>query len=192
MKRVVIVHGWDGSPATDWLPWVKSELERHGFDVLVPEMPNASEPVIEEWVGKLTEVVNTPDINTYFIGHSIGCQAILRYVENIETQVGGAVFVAGWFDLENLEDQEVEEIAQPWIERPIDLISVNDSLPHSTLIISDNDPYGAFDFNVSKFEEINSSIVVMPEAGHLTGEDGYQELPEVLDELGKLISFRDE
>src|SRR3989344_1064272 len=103
MKRVIIVHGWSGSPNDNWLPWLKTELEKLGHEVLVPEMPNADEPVIEAWVAKVSEVVDTPTNNTYFVGHSIGNQAILRYLETIKAPVGGAVFVAGWFDLKNME-----------------------------------------------------------------------------------------
>ena len=48
-KRVFIVHGWDFNPKMNWYPWLKKELERKGFDVMVPEMPNTSEPEINAW-----------------------------------------------------------------------------------------------------------------------------------------------
>ena len=120
MKRVILVHRWSGGPSDDWRPWLQDELGQRGYNVLSPEMPDMDTPVIEKWVGKLREVVGVPDADTYFVGHSIGCQAILRYLETIDTPVGGALFVAGWFDLKNLEDDETEKIAKPWIETPID------------------------------------------------------------------------
>ena len=55
------------------------------------------------WVAEITKIVEAPDKDTYFIGHSIGCQAILRYLEKINSPVGGALFVAGWFFLENIK-----------------------------------------------------------------------------------------
>ncbi|HEY4509275.1 MAG TPA: alpha/beta hydrolase [Candidatus Paceibacterota bacterium] len=180
MKRVIVVHKWSGSPRDDWRPWLKSELEKLGYEVSVPEMPEADAPVIEKWTAKLAEVVGTPDSETYFVGHSIGCQTILRYLETINTPVGGAVFVAGWFNLENLEDEETKEIAKPWIETPIDLKKVRAVLPKSTLIISDNDPYDCFEENKKKFAEVGSKIIVLPNAGHITSEDGFLEFPEVL------------
>lgn len=186
MKRVIIVHGWSGSPEDNWLPWLRLELEKRGSQVLVPNMSDTDNPVIEEWVNKLVEVVGIPDTNTYFVGHSIGCQTILRYLETIDKSVGGAVFVAGWFNLENLEDQEIKEIAKPWIETLINLEKVKSVLPKSTLIISDNDPYNCFEENKKKFGEIGSKIVIVPNAGHFTEEDGFQELPELLSELTNL------
>ena len=88
--------------------------------------------------------------------------------------------MAGWFNLENLEDEETKEIAKPWIETPIDLKKVRAVLPKSTLIISDNDPYDCFEENKKKFAEVGSKIIVLPNAGHITSEDGFLEFPEVL------------
>ena len=186
MKKVIIVHQWMSGAEGDWRPWLRVELEKLGSEVLVPEMPDMDVPEIGKWVSKLTEVAGTPDRNTYFIGHSIGCQAILRYLETVNVKVGGAIFVAGWFTLENLEDEETERIASPWIHTPIDIEKIRKVLPKSTLIISDNDPFGAFEINKQKFSELGSKVVVMHNAGHISETDGYVELPEIMKELNSL------
>jgi len=174
----------------DWRPWLRTELEKLGYEVLVPEMPDIDTPVIERWVGKLAEVVGIPNKDTYFVGHSIGCQTILRYLDSypfkpLET-VGGAVFVAGWFNLENLEDEETVAIAKPWIEIPINLEKVKAVLPKSTLIISDNDPFGCFEENKAKFAQVITKGIVIPNARHLSGVDGFSELPVLLEEIKQL------
>lgn len=183
MKRIIIIHGWSGSSKGDWLPWLAAELKKVGHEVVVPDMPDADKPVIEKWVGKLAEVVGTPDENTYFIGHSIGCQTILRYLETIKQPVGGALFVAGWFNLENLEDKESEQIAKPWIEVPINIEKVKAVLPKSTLLISDNDPYGAFEENKKKFSGFVTKEVVVHNAEHFNEP----EEPAVLAEFLNLL-----
>lgn len=146
-------------------------------------MPDTDVPVIEKWVGHLRSVIGIPDEETYLIGHSIGCQTILRYLQTIDTPTGGAVFVAGWFSLENLEDEEVKEVARPWIETPIDLEKVKKVLPKSALFISDNDPYGAFEENKEQFSQLGTEIVVLRGAGHVTAEDGFTELPQIVEAL---------
>jgi len=45
-KKAIIVHGWGGNPGEGWFPWAKSQLERLGYDVLIPAMPNPDSPVI--------------------------------------------------------------------------------------------------------------------------------------------------
>lgn len=190
-RRVIIVHRWSGGANDDWRPWLKSKLEKMGYEVLVPDMPDSDTPVIEKWVGHLAQVVGEPDKNTFFVGHSIGCQAILRYLDahrfDVLETVGGAVFVAGWFNLENLEDNETRAIAKPWIETPINAEKIKTVLRKSTLIISDNDPFGASEENKRKFGEIGSKIVTLPKAGHITAEDGFVEAPVILSELKKLL-----
>lgn len=166
-KRVIIVHGWEGDPNKNWIPWLKLELEKAGYEVIAPAMPNTDAPEIGAWVEHLSKTVGAPDKNTYFVGHSVGCQTILRYLETVEQPVGGAVFVAGWFNLENLEDEESEKIIEPWIKTPIRISKVIKALPKSALLISDNDPFGAFEENTRKFKEIESRIVVLPRAGHI-------------------------
>src|SRR3989338_3630464 len=91
--KVYIIHRWDGSPSLDWYPWLKEELEKKSFEVFVPKMPEPNHP----------KIAKNPDEDTYFVGHSIGCQTILRYLEKINKKVGGAVLVAGWLVLHPLE-----------------------------------------------------------------------------------------
>jgi uncharacterized protein len=183
MKRAFLIHGWGGNSQKDFFPWLKPQLEKLGYEVHVPDMPNTENPAIGPWVSKLSEIVGTPDRNTYFVGHSIGCQTILRYLETIKIPVGGAVFVAGWFNLENLESDAERKIAKPWIETPINTAKVRSVLPLSTLIISENDPYNCLEENKRKFAEIMTKGIVMPFSGHFNPEDGYTEFPLVVQEL---------
>ena len=88
-RRVFIVHGWGGNPKEGWFPWLRNELEKRNFEVSVPEMPDTNHPLIGSWVRTLAEVVGTPDSETYFVGHSIGCQTIFRYLETIGQSAGG-------------------------------------------------------------------------------------------------------
>jgi predicted alpha/beta hydrolase family esterase len=46
MKKVIIVHGWDGAPTDEWYPWLRKELEARESEVIAPQLPNPSEPRI--------------------------------------------------------------------------------------------------------------------------------------------------
>ena len=141
-KRVFIVHGWDGSPQGCWIPWLKSKLETKGFFVVTPIMPDPEEPKIQPWVSCLGGAVGRAGKNDIFVGHSIGCQAILRYVEQLpfKKQIGGIVCVAGFFKLPYLETEEEKEIAKPWIEKKIDFEKIKNHTNRIVAIFSDNDP----------------------------------------------------
>ena len=62
-------------------------------------MPDTANPKIKEWVSELEKQVSELDENTYFVGHSIGCQTIMRYLENKETRkIGGILFATPWLN----------------------------------------------------------------------------------------------
>jgi predicted alpha/beta hydrolase family esterase len=193
-NRVFIIHRWSGSPEQDWYPWLKKELEKNGFEIFVPAMPNTDEPKIEEWIPFLANIVGEPDENTYFVGHSIGCQTILRYLEKLNgKKVGGAIFVAGWFNLseftfkeEPFEEEEARNIAKPWIEMPINFEKIKKTTNNFVAIFSDNDPYVPIgDKNIFK-EKLDSEIIIENNKGHFSGSDGITELPSVLNSLLKM------
>jgi predicted alpha/beta hydrolase family esterase len=129
----------------------------------------------------LAKVVGEPDEDTYFVGHSIGCQTIMRYLEGLKNKkVGGAVFVAGWFYLENLEEAE-KPIARPWLEIPIDFSKVKSITNKFVVILSDNDHYDAVEKNKKIFEEkLNAKVIIEHGRGHFTGSEGINELPSAL------------
>lgn len=187
MKRVFIVHGWDGFPEQGWFPWLKRELERKNFTVFVPQLPKPDEPRINSWVPKLQEVVGMPDEQTYFVGHSMGCQTIARYCAALSegTVVGGAVFVAGFFKrLTNLEDDDiVRDVADEWLKTPLDLKTVRAHCKKSIAIFSDNDPYVPVDNKNDFAGLLGSKVVVEHGKGHFNASIGTIELPIALESM---------
>lgn len=183
-KRVIIVHGWEKGPESDWFPWAKKELEKLGYEVSVPEMPDTDAPKIEAWVSKLQEVAGEVDENTILIGHSIGCQTILRFLERLpEGQMVNKVICAGgWFSLteEAVPTDEEKEIAKPWLETPINFKKVKKMANSFVAIFSDNDPYVPLENSEIFKEKLGSEVVIEHHQGHFNEEVGITELPILL------------
>lgn len=95
--RVIVVHGLRSHPRDCWFPWLKHELEKRGFAVRVPRMPNPAAPEVKKWVAMITQVIGTPDGRTILVGHSLGVIALLRYLETLQRGAGvaGLISVAG-------------------------------------------------------------------------------------------------
>lgn len=173
MKRVFLVHGWDGHPEGNWFPWLKKELEARGFAVSVPELPDPAYPRMHTWVPELAAAVGQPDDQTYFVGHSLGCQTIARYLETlpIGVVVGGAVFVAGFFRrLEGLEDDaEVHATAHHWLGTDLDLAKVRFHVRQSVAIFSDDDPWVPLDNQDDFRTHLDSRVIIEHGQKHFSG-----------------------
>ncbi|MBS3070839.1 alpha/beta hydrolase [Candidatus Pacearchaeota archaeon] len=183
MKKIYLIHGWGGSSEGGWFDWLKSELEKKGFKVKAFDMPDTENPKIENWVGFLKENISPEEIDeeTYFIGHSIGCQTIMRFLEKLHKhkRIGGCVFVAGWFKLMNLGSEELK-IAHPWENTLIDFERVLDHCDNFLAIFSDNDPYVHLD-EAEKFKDfLGAKIIIKKKQGHFTDEDNVGKIPEIL------------
>jgi predicted alpha/beta hydrolase family esterase len=189
MKRVFIVHCWEGYPEYCWYPWVKKKLEEKGFEVSVPAFPETDMPKMNAWVSKLQEVVGQPDEDTYLIGHSLGCATIMRYLEMLPEgqRVGGVVMVAGFN--ENVGFEEI----QNFFETPIDLEKIKNRSKNGFVAIhSDDDPYVDLKYADIFKEKLSAEVIIKHNAKHFSGaiEGEYSclELPDVVESIEKLSS----
>ncbi len=189
-KRVFIIHGWDGYPEEGCFPWLKKELEKKDFKVFNPAMPEPLSPRIDIWTNFLGEQIGNPDKNTFLLGHSIGAQTILRYLESLEesAEIGGVVMLAGWVNLTSAayETEEDAKIAKPWLESFINWEKVKKRTNKFVGIFSDNDPLVPFaDSKIFK-EKLGAEIIVEHNKGHFSGSDGIKELPSALEAILKI------
>jgi len=188
MKRVFIIHGWGGNPDEPMLKWVRESLETKDLEVIAPLMPHPDVPTIDDWVKHLAEIIKNPDTDTVLIGHSVGCQTILRFLETLpeDKKVGKVILIAPWIVLsvENLAEDEDPEIAKPWMETPIDFEKIKSHSENFSGIFSDNDPFVPLPVNeILLREKLGAKTTILKNKGHFTEGDKVTELPEVLEIL---------
>lgn len=193
MKKVIIAHGWDGSPEEPMLKWIREEMQTEGFEVVAPLMPHPETPTIADWVPALGDAAGTPDEETYFIAHSVGCQTTLRYLETLpeHTKVGGVVLIAPWFllTMENLDDGESPEIAKPLLETPIDFTKILTHTDKIVGIFSDNDPFVPLVSNQDLLDKkLHAQTIVLHDKGHFAESDNVTTLPEAITAIEKILS----
>lgn len=175
-RRLFIVHGWGGTPDENWLPWLRAMAGRRGFDAHAPAMPDASNPREARWVGELAAEVGEPDADSYFVGHSLGCMAILRYLEGLGEgeMVGGVVLVAGFS--ESIGIPEIDD----FFKRPVDWIMVNRHCSRFVAIASDDDPYVPLRQADMLEDGLRARKLVIPRMGHFNMIELHVALNELL------------
>lgn len=193
MKKVYIIHGWEGSPKNNWFPWLKQELEGRGFEVVIPRMPNPETPEKLAWVKALSDLEPSPDENVIMVGHSMGCQAIQRYLESLPDgkKIGGAVLVAGWINDPHWEGRTEEELVviNDWFAVPKDYAKIKSHCKKFISIFSTNDPF----ISKSNWDEakriLASEIVILEDKSHFDDEAGITKLPEALDAVLEIANM---
>jgi len=192
MNKIYLVHCWDGNKDDGWYPWIDSKISDENTEVIRLNMPDTTKPDINKWVSYLNKQVDLLDSNTYFLGHSIGCQTIMRYLEAKDVdKIGGILFVAPWLDLlpEAIEDEESFNIAKPWLKSSIDFEKIKKMTNKITCIFSDNDYFVSLNQEKKFRELLNAKIIIVKEKGHISVDDGVDELEEIYNELEEIINL---
>lgn len=174
-KKFVIIHGWEASPEDNWFSWLKEKLESEGHEVVAPQMPNTKNPMLNEWVGHLREVIKNPDENTFLIGHSLGCITILRYLEGlpVNLKIGGAILAAGFPEPIGFEE------LKSFVDKPLDYEKIKSHLGIIIAMHSDNDPYVSLSNGEILKEKLNAELIILPGRKHFN-EFEFPELLEII------------
>jgi predicted alpha/beta hydrolase family esterase len=61
-------------------------------------MPNPHQPRLKDWLDTLSLNKNTLNKHTYLVAHSLGCAAVLRFLEQTQLRqpLGGILLVSGF------------------------------------------------------------------------------------------------
>ena len=188
MKNIYLIHGWGGSPNSDWFPWLKAILEERGHSVASLNMPTPNEPDPITWPSYLETKIPRLDQNTYLIGHSIGCQAIMRYlaVQPEGTKIGGVIFVAPFIKLVRQESHKDDQIRLNWDSEPFNFEDFKATTQNIICIFSDDDPDVELKQNEPFFKTLGARTIILKGQGHFSDDDGTTELPIVIEELNKI------
>jgi uncharacterized protein len=183
-KRIFIIHGYSASPEDHWFPWLKSELERDGLTLTILKMPNSKSPDASMWTQFIQSNVKAPDENTYFIAHSLGCIALLRYLDilSVGAKIGGMVLVAGF--LETL----------PHLPELDGFVTTNLSQKHLIEICSQRAVIASLDDPAVPYEKterlsvfLQAKLRTVKFGGHFLATDGFTQFPEAYEELSAII-----
>ena len=185
MKNALILHGAGNNSQGNWFPWLKHELEKIGFEVWAPDLPNADEPNQADWLETIFSNTNYEfNDESILIGHSAGSTLILRILERLpkETVVQSALLVAGTVELGT--KPEYFQYKKSLVEDPFDWEKIKAQCQNFTFIHSDNDPYecGSNQGEIMH-KHLGGNLIVKPGEGHFNLEMGeqYRQFPLVME-----------
>lgn len=184
-KQVYVVHGYRAAPDHHWFPWLKRRVEATGASVHILPLPDSQQPRLEDWLACLARHAPAPGADSFFVGHSLGCITVLRYLETLRAPVGGMVLVAGFAEridgLPELDSFSGETLAAgALIER----------VPRRVVVASQDDPVVPFACSERLATRLAARLLVEPHGGHFLGADGFTELEPVRRALQAMLDDR--
>ena len=177
MKNALILHGTGANPHANWFDWLKEQLEHNGYEVWVPQLPNAEHPDMETYRKFIFSSDFQVTDETIIVGHSSGAVATLSLLEVLpeNIKINTAVMV-GVYRPENHGYSSKE---------PIDTTKVKNKAKRIIFIHSDNDPYCPIEDAEYFADALDAEIVILPNNDHFSYElnPKHNKLPEILDIL---------
>lgn len=183
MTKLVCVHGWAGSPDIGFWPWLRDEATKLGLEVHAPQLPGNENPKLVEWVKIIESLVKDNQSETILIGHSLGCDAVLRYVERQPktTKIKAIILIAPFIDETDLKDLE------EFHGQHIDVERVKLVAHQKIAFFSSNDKHVPLIESIEYQHRIGSQVHILKNRGHFRDDDGCKQIPEVLETIKKCV-----
>ncbi|PWC10152.1 serine hydrolase family protein [Brenneria roseae subsp. americana] len=174
VNNVVIVHGFLSTPRHHWFQWLRQQCEDVNIRVFIPKMPMPRAPEPDRWLEQLSNTISPPDEKTWFIGHSLGCITVLRYLSSLHEQfaVGGVILVSGFSD-------QVEKYPElnPFTEESIDFDLLRKIIKHRITILSSDDQVVAPHHTMKLCQQLDAELYRFTGCGHFSDDDGFHQFP---------------
>jgi uncharacterized protein len=178
MQNALILHGIYGHPDENWFPWLKEKFETKGMTVNVPHLPTHEPLLPEHWWNALSQFKDHINEETILIGHSLGVAFALKIIE--KQPVKAAFFVASaWGKTGNKFDPVMHAVA----DQEFDWEKIREHCSTFTIFHSDNDPYLKLERAETLAKHLQTSVTVIPDAGHFNEDTGYTEFDLLLREI---------
>ena len=145
--------------------------------MIVPDLPNPSEPNCQEWVEAIDNSIHDPQGDTMFIAHSLGCVALLHYFE--QTDMRGtpksSILIAPPY---HIGSERFESFFKP----PVDWDTVEWKSQGYVVIHAKDDDKIPFDHALKYEQLLNAQLLAQEEGKHFIETKELPLLLELIDD----------
>ena len=179
MNNYFIIHGSFASPFSNWIPWLRKELENRNKIVYTPDFPSGvGYQNYENWkkLFKVYYEVGLLNENSIIYGHSIAPIFICKFLVKNKIKVKKLIFVCGFNNYLGINEEYDAVNESMYFDELEEIKNYADEI---ICYYSDNDPYVKYEVE-KEFANIATRQVVIKNGGHLNSESGYTEFDELL------------
>ncbi len=179
-NNYILVHGSFGSPFSNWIPWLRKEIEKRELDVYTPDFPTGvGYQNYTNWSNLLDSYVGSGILNenTIIFAHSIAPVFVCKFLVERKIKIKKLVCVCGFNNYLGINN-EYDTVNETMYFNT--LVDVKNYCEKIICYYTENDPYVNLEAEKEFAETIATDIVVIKDGGHLNAESGYHEFQELL------------
>jgi uncharacterized protein len=175
--HAILVHGWKGWPENAWFPWLRKELEAHGFTTEALAMPDPLFPDRKKWMKLIQSAIKDQD--TVIIAYSLGCPATMYALQEYSgPPIEQVVCVSGF-----ARDFGFPGLSLWFKDHPIHYSDVKSKALKWSFIHAKNDLLVPYEEGKWAAEKFDAKFTSLASGGHFAHEEKTFKLPEVLEAI---------
>ena len=183
MKNYFIIHGSFSSPYSNWIGWLHDFLVSEDKDVYVPDFPSGvGFQNFENWNKLLKYYYEVGLLNedTTIIAHSIAPIFICKFLVQNKIKIKKLISVCGFNNYLGINEEYDNVNESMYFE---DLEEVKKYIKEIICFYSDNDPYVKYEVEKDFADKIATEKILLPNAGHINSESGFDSFEDVINYL---------
>ena len=179
----LLVHGSFGSPFSNWIPWLRNELEKENSEVYTPDFPTGvGYQNYANWSKLLKVYVEAGLINenTTIIAHSIAPIFVSKFLVENKIKVKKLIFVCGFNNYLGINEEYDTVNKSMYFDNLKDVKQFTNEI---ICFYSDNDPYIKYEVEKKFADTIGAEQICIPNAGHINSESGFDTFEDIVSYL---------
>ena len=184
IMKVILIHGKDAKLGDKWYPWFREQMETKGIEVHIPELPNPSDPNLDEWL-KVIKNLHL-DEDTILAGHSRGGVAVLRYLERLSegARVKKVILLAANSGFVKNMDHNQNSNGF-YTEKGYDFEKIKSHCSDFVAFHSEDDKWVPFEHGKENVEGLSARFITFKDKGHFGKNNGI--VPGLIEEIAKKV-----
>lgn len=176
-----VIHGSFASPFSNWIPWLRAEIERSGNEVYTPDFPSGvGFQTYENWDRLLRAYLDAGllNTNTTIFAHSIAPVFVCKFLITHKIRVKRLIFVCGFNNYFGVNDEYDAVNGSMYVDNLADVKKYCDEI---ICLYSNNDPYVKFEVEKDFADKIATGQEIIEGGKHLNSEAGYNKFEKILE-----------
>lgn len=166
--NIYVVHGYTANSKANWYPDLKNHLESESIVVHIFDMPSPHAPVEKEWLDLLEAKITNFDEKSIYIGHSLGCVTILKFLEDKNIDNIESLFLVSGF----VEDSPIPELSE-FVDGKINYSKFIETIKNRIVVSAEDDDIIPYQYSEKLAKKLNAQFNLLKTGKHFIDRDGF-------------------